>query len=145
MIPEIQIYSPQLTREMRKLGLEENYRGPVFGKEMYKVLARAKLVINRHGNPLSKYGNVRTFEATGMGCALLTEGCDGLASIFKPESEVFTYNNLDDIGLRAKIILDSLENISVVSRAGQHRTLESHTYKQRYSELETSLLNLLRK
>ena len=144
-VPEIQIYSPNLTTEMRHLGLEENYQGPVFGREMFKILARAKLVINRHGNPLSKYGNVRTFEVTGMGSALLTEKCDGLATIFKPDSEVFTYDDIDNIGLKARVILDFYENTLIVSSAGQQRTLETHTYKQRYSDLEATLINLLSK
>jgi hypothetical protein len=144
-VPEIQIYSPNLTTEMRHLGLEENYQGPAFGREMFKILARAKLVINRHGNPLSKYGNVRTFEVTGMGSALLTEKCDGLATIFKPDSEVFTYDDIDDIGLKARVILDTYENTLIVSSAGQQRTLETHTYKERYSDLEATLINLLSK
>jgi len=144
-VPQIQIFGPTLTLEMKELGLEENYRGTVFGNRMFEILARTRLVINRHGNPISSYGNVRNFEATGMGAGLLTEECLGLNTIFSPNEEVFTYRNIEDIGLRAKSILSSSSNLANVSEAGQIRTLASHTYEIRYKELEVKISSLLAK
>ena len=142
-VPQIQIYGPALTAEMKALGLEENYQGSVYGNEMYEILARAKLVINRHGNPISTYGNVRTFEATGMGAALLTEENPDLGTIFLPDEEVFTYKSIENIGAKAKSILDSPVNLAKVSKSGQERTLADHTYEIRYKDLAAKLSSLL--
>lgn len=142
-VPQIQIYGPTLTSEMKDFGLEENYRGAVYGNEMYKILSRSKLVINRHGNPISIYGNVRTFEATGMGAGLLTEECNGLSTIFEPNQEVFTYKGIEDVGTRVRAILDRPSELNTVSDAGQRRTFREHTYETRYKDLERKISSLL--
>ena len=142
-VPHIQIYGPKLTAEMKELGLEENYQGSVYGNKMYAILSRAKLVVNRHGNPISTYGNVRTFEATGMGAGLLTEENPDIVTIFSPDEEVFTYRNIENIGIKAKSILGSASNLEKVSKSGQERTLADHTYEIRYKNLEVKLSSLL--
>jgi hypothetical protein len=144
-VPNIQIFAPALTTEMKQLGLEESYQGAVYGNQMYEILARARLVINRHGNPISTYGNVRTFEVTGMGAGLLTEMNPRLKTIFEPNKEVFTYTDITDIGIRAKSILDTPEDLRVVSASGCEKTLAVHTYQNRYKDLEFKLSSTLLK
>jgi spore maturation protein CgeB len=41
---------------------------------MFKILARSKIVINRHGTIAGNYAvNMRMYEATGSGAMLVTE------------------------------------------------------------------------
>ena len=48
---------------------------PVFGLDMYEVLRRSKFSFNRHTDALGEqiFGNIRIFEATGVGSCLVTD------------------------------------------------------------------------
>lgn len=48
---------------------------PVFGREYFRTLARAKVVFNVHAEwARGALNNMRVFEAAGMGCTVLTDG-----------------------------------------------------------------------
>lgn len=50
---------------------------PVFGREYFRTLARAKVVLNVHAEwAQGARNNMRLFEATGMGAACVTDGAD---------------------------------------------------------------------
>lgn len=56
------------------VALQKSYQGTAWGIEMYRLLARTKICLNRHGEIARGYGqNCRQWEAVGMGCYLLTD------------------------------------------------------------------------
>ena len=74
------------------------YHGEAWGLAMYEVLARSKIVLNRHGEIAEGYANnMRLYEATGVGALLVTESGSNLAELFEPGSEVVTYEDGDDL------------------------------------------------
>jgi spore maturation protein CgeB len=107
---------------------------------MYEVLARSKVVLNRHIDVAEGYANnMRLYEATGAGALLLTDAKSNLAELFDPGSEIVTYQDADDlVATLAQLAADRDRRIAIAA-AGQRRTLRDHTYRQRMTQL-TELL-----
>ena len=108
-----------------------------FGLDYYDVLARSKIVLNRHigcaGNDAS---NMRMFEATGMGACLLTDNKRNLAELFEPGVEVVTYDSVDDAIEKVDWLLEHDAEREAIAAAGQRRTLEDHSFAARVKTLE---------
>jgi spore maturation protein CgeB len=116
--------------------LHRCFQGEVWGAEMYQALRRSQVTLNSHidmaGN---EAGNMRLFEATGVGAFLLTDFKDNLHTLFEPDREVAVWRSVDD-GLAA--IDRALKNDAdrtAIARAGQARTLAQHTYRHRAAEI----------
>ena len=61
---------------------------PLWGKDMYRLLRRSQITLNHHGDVLPYANNMRMYEATGMGCLLVTDYKSNLDEMFEPEKEV---------------------------------------------------------
>lgn len=111
-------------------------RGPVFGREMYALLARSRLSMNVHiEGAMGLAGNMRMFEATGVGSVLLTEAASNLAELFEPESEVVPYRSGDDLVRRMRFLLENDAERAKIAAAGQRRTLSDHSSVRRAERL----------
>ena len=63
------------TELLRELSDVVTVMPPVFGREYFKTLARAKVVFNVHAEwSQGAANNMRMFEAAGMGCQLVSDG-----------------------------------------------------------------------
>ncbi|MCB2186155.1 MAG: glycosyltransferase [Deltaproteobacteria bacterium] len=104
----------------------------LWGLDMYRCLARSQVVLNNHidlaGNHAS---NMRLFEATGMGACLLTEAQPDLGLVFAPEVEVATYQSPEEAREKASWLLAHEPERRALARAGQQKTLTSHTFAER--------------
>jgi hypothetical protein len=61
-------------RSHMSMPLERAWQGPAWGADMYRILARTKICVNRHGEISRGSGNnMRQWESQGMGCYLLTD------------------------------------------------------------------------
>jgi hypothetical protein len=122
----------------------ERHEGEVWGLEMYRLLARSRITINRHIGIAENYANnMRLYEATGMGALLLTEEKDNLRDIFEPGREVETYSDPDQLVEKINTLLRS-NRLQEIAAAGQARTLREHSYKERMNELVAILTRYLR-
>ena len=109
-----------------------DYRGEAWGQDMYRVLSGSRITLNRHGDIAQGHANnMRLFEATGMGAALLTESAPNLATLFEPGEEVIAYDGPDDLVAQAKRLLEDDRERARIAAAGQRRTMADHTYAQR--------------
>src|SRR5262249_39220782 len=76
--------------------IHQRYEKEVWGLDMFRVLARSKITLNRHIAVAENYANnMRLYEATGTGALLLTDVKDNLEDLFEPGSEVETYIDAD--------------------------------------------------
>jgi hypothetical protein len=117
-----------------------HHHGPAWGRAMYEVLARARIVINRHGDIAESWANnMRLFEATGMGACLMTESARNLPGLFEPGTEVVTYDSADDLVAKCRALLAEPERIATIAAAGRARTLRDHTYATRMEQLDALL------
>jgi len=116
--------------------LHRCFQGEVWGLDMYQVLRRSRISLNSHIDLAGgEAGNMRLFEATGVGCFLLTDFKDNLNTLFAAEAEVATWRSISECLARIDHYLADENARNSIARAGQARTLSQHTYRQRTSEI----------
>jgi spore maturation protein CgeB len=118
------------------------HRGPVWGLDMYRVLARSRITLNAHGSidvrgRVSREfaNNMRLFEATGVGTLLLTDHKSNLHELFEPDREVVSWRTPADGVEKIRDFLNRDADRDRIARAGQQRTLREHTYTARTRRL----------
>jgi spore maturation protein CgeB len=106
--------------------------GEAWGREMYVLLGRSRIVVNRHGDIAEDFANnMRLFEATGMGALLMTESARNLPGLFTPGEEVVTYDSPQDLVEKLAWYLEHDDERARIAAAGQRRTLAEHCYSRR--------------
>lgn len=127
--------------------LRRCYRGPAWGKEMYSIYRRSKIVANRHGEITEGYANnLRLFEVTGAGALLLTEEAPNLSTLFNHRDtsmQLATYKSPEDAVRAIRYYLKDEASRKWIALNGQARTLRDHTYKQRMKTVSETLLSML--
>lgn len=125
--------------------IRARYRGEAWGLEMYRVLARARIAINRHGDVAERYANnMRLYETTGVGCLLVTDHKENLGELFDVGREVVAYRSEGELVEAIKHYLACDEERAEIAQAGQERTLREHTYRDRMQDLVEILNSYLR-
>jgi spore maturation protein CgeB len=123
----------------------KKHHGEVWGLEMYRTLARSKMTVNRHINVAENYANnMRLYEATGVGSLLITDYKDNLADLFEIGKEVIVYHNEQEAAELINYYIAHPKEAEKIAKAGQKRTLETHTYAHRMKELMPILQGYLR-
>ncbi|MCL5959986.1 MAG: glycosyltransferase [Chloroflexi bacterium] len=124
------------TRAFLRERFPHRCHAPVFGLHNYEVLRRSRITLNSHIDVAENYaGNIRLFEATGVGTCLLTDWKDNLPELFEPDVEVATYRSAEECVEKARYLLDHPAESKAIAAAGQRRTLRDHTYYQRVQRL----------
>ena len=124
--------------------IRRRYHGEAWGLDMYAVLSRAKMCLNRHIDAAEGHANnMRLYEATGVGTLLITDAKRNLAELFEPHEEVVTYSSEDELVEKIRHYLANDAERSKIARAGQERTLRDHTYAHRMRELVSILERFL--
>jgi glycosyltransferase involved in cell wall biosynthesis len=135
-VPGFRVYGTAKAEVLKEAGLTKNYHGPVWGKEMFSVLGNSKIVVNRHGTVAGRYAvNMRMYETTGAGAALITEQKSNLQDLFDIGTEVKAYNDIDEAVAMTISLLRNPSTLSALAHAGQQRTLRDHTYDRRAESL----------
>ena len=120
--------------------LRARHHGEAWGLDMYRVLARSRVVVNRHIEAAEGWANnMRLYESTGMGALLLTEDAPNLGSLFVPGAEVATYADEGELVARLRELLADDERRVAIAAAGHERTLREHTYAHRIAQLAAML------
>lgn len=125
-----------IDRSPRDSAIRRRYHGEAWGLDMYRVLSRAKIALNRHIDLADDHANnMRLYEATGVGTLLVTDAKSDLSELFEPGAEVVTYSTEDELVETIEHYLDDEAARTRIARAGQERTLRDHTYSHRMREL----------
>lgn len=125
--------------------IKKTFNGQAWGKDMYTIFSKSKIVINRHINVAGNYANnMRLYEATGMGALLITDFKKNISDFFKDGKEIITYKNSDDLIKKVKYYINNEEERIKIAKAGQLKTLNYHNYTIRMRELNDILLKYLR-
>ncbi|MDH6255409.1 glycosyltransferase [Aurantimicrobium minutum] len=136
VVPGLQIFGNAEPDLLEANGLSTFFRGPAWGEQMFRLLGDSKIVVNRHGTIAGEYAvNMRMFEATGCGAALVTESKSNLSELFDPQSEVLTYGTKEEAAAQVLRALSNSKLLDEVSTRGQQKTLASHSYAQRAFQL----------
>ena len=116
--------------------LHARMRGEVWGRDMYDVLRRSKITLNTHIDAAQGMaGNMRLYEATGVGTFLLTDNLPNLPELFQPGVHVGVYDSAQDCVAKIKYYLAHDAEREAIAKAGQAHTLAAHSYGQRIEEI----------
>lgn len=99
------------------------------GSDYYRLLSRAKIIINIARDEDADVGNIRCFEATGLGSLLITDNRPGMETLFENGKECVLYNDYDDMKAKIQYYLTHDQEREEISRRGQLRTLRDHTIR----------------
>lgn len=120
------------------------YRGQAWGREMFAIFRRSQIVINQHIGIAGRFANnMRLYEATGCGAALVTDRKANLDELFAVGSEVVDYSEPAECLARIEELLSDLARCAEIGRNGQARTCSRHTYVQRTAELKAKFAELI--
>jgi hypothetical protein len=112
--------------------LHRCYQGEVWGAEMYQALRASRVTLNSHIDQVGREaGNMRLFEATGVGTFLLTDFKDNLHTLFEPGREAAVWHSVDESLALIDHYLRDEPARNAIAAAGQARTLSTHTFRQR--------------
>jgi spore maturation protein CgeB len=116
--------------------LHRCFQGEVWGADMYQVLRRSRITLNSHIDVAGREaGNMRLFEATGVGAFLLTDFKDNLDTLFVPDREVAVWRSIEECLERIDHYLRDDNGRAEIARDGHARTMAQHTYRHRAAEI----------
>jgi spore maturation protein CgeB len=116
--------------------LHRCFQGEVWGAEMYQTLRRSRITLNSHIDIAGREaGNMRLFEATGVGAFLLTDFKDNLHELFAPDTEVAIWRSIEDCLGKIDRYLADADGRARIAAAGQARTMAQHSYRRRAGEM----------
>ena len=132
----IALWLPSLNGLPANSPLRKYHMGEAWGRSMYDVLRRSRIVWNSHIDDARDFaGNMRLFEATGVGSFLMTDNKSNLGSILVPGEEVSAYDSADDCLDKIEYYLKSHDDREQIAQRGQARTLGQHTYRNRVEQI----------
>ena len=121
----------------------DRFHPPVIALEYFQLLAKSKITLNNHIDCAEEYaGNIRLFEATGMGACLLTDWKINLPEMFEIDVEIVTYRSAEECVEKVNYLLEHPQELAAIAAAGQRRTLSDHTYVNRSEQLDAILKEL---
>ena len=82
---------------------------------------------------------MRLFEATGLGCALLTDSKKDLSEYFDIDSEILTYSSKDEAIEKINYLKENPNKAEQIRISGQLKCLNSHTTQNQISRLSEIL------
>jgi len=114
----------------------QKVKPPLFGHEMLQTLSNYQIAFNYHNKHTGDHAcNMRLFEATGVGCCLLTDHKSDICSIFEPESEIVTYSSSTEAISKAQYLIKNPKLAEKIALAGQKRTLDEYTVEKQVKHL----------
>lgn len=132
----LRVWGTGIERLPKSSPLHACYQGEVWGRDMYTVLRRSKITLNKHINVASQMANnMRLYEATGMGALLLTDNQTNLHEMFTPGEQVEVYNGSEDCIAKINALLSDEPRRAIIAAAGQKKAIEVHNYYNRCREL----------
>jgi len=112
------------------------YQGEAWGRGMYEILRRSRITLNIHIDLAEGWANnLRLYEATGMGTALLTDWKKNLHEMFVPGEHVATYTDAQDCVRQIEALLADESARARIGSAGQAHAIATQNYYLRTGEI----------
>ncbi|MBK7817269.1 MAG: glycosyltransferase family 1 protein [Sphingobacteriaceae bacterium] len=103
--------------------------GEAWGLDMYDIIQRSTCTFNIHESLLKGYvGNMRMFEATGVGTMVLNDEGTNLSELFVPGKEIETYKTIEEAIEKANYYMRNPEKAIEIGKNAQSRTVKDHNY-----------------
>lgn len=105
--------------------------GGVYGLPMYQTMAQAYSTLNFHGDEVDKACNMRLFEATGVGCCMITDRKPGLDQFFEEDKEVVVFGSTAELIDKVRYLQNNAAEAQKIGQAGQKRVFNEHLWSHR--------------
>jgi spore maturation protein CgeB len=119
------------------------YRGAALGEQMLRVTCASRIALNPHGDFMRYGGNMRLFEACGVGAFQIADDRPGVHAWFTVGEHLITYRDPDHLRELVQYYLAHEDERARIAAAGQAHAQTHHTYDQRMARLMT-LVNEIR-
>lgn len=126
--------------------LARTFHGELWGLAYYRTLAQSSVSLNFHidvARSAGFAGNMRTYEVTGCGSALLTDGSAEIQRLFSVGNEVAVFDESTPLGTQVRRFLEEVKHRDQVARSGQQKCLSHHSYPVRIRQFENLLQGLI--
>lgn len=118
-------------------GVQMHNQGARWGREMYRALKSGRISLNIHIDVAKgEIGNMRMFEATGIGSFLLTDDGEHLHKYFEPGVEIETFRDSQELIEKIYYYLEHPEEREAIARRGQERCLRDYSMSKRAAEFD---------
>jgi len=122
--------------------LKKNFRGYALGEDMLEVFSAAKMTVNIHGDFMRYGGNMRLFEAAGVGIFQIADDLPGVHQWFTDGETIVTFRNMDDLRAKVDYYLKHNDEREAIARRAQEHVYQHHTYDQRMARVEDLMASL---
>ena len=100
---------------------------PLYGKAMFQKQSQYAMTFNKHSNHTGDFAcNMRMFEATGLGCLLITENKSDISDYFVPDEEVIVYNNTSEVLEKINFLIKNPNVAKSISEKGMRKCHLNH-------------------
>lgn len=112
------------------------YNGEAWGLKMYDIIQRSLITYNIHESLLKGYvGNMRMFEASGVGTMILNDEGKNLEELFVPGKEIETYASVPEAIEKINYYLANPQKAVEIGKNAQVRTVKDYNYDKYIEKL----------
>lgn len=112
--------------------------------DYFQHLVDSKFVLNLHREELADIGNIRVFEATGVGSLLCTDRKEGLSEIFDVENDILSFESLEEFREKYDYLSSRPEDVESMSKRAQGKVLSGHTTNHRCLQIDEDIRKALK-
>ena len=135
-ISTIKIFGHGLDSLNKNSPIRKKHHGKKYGIEMLNEVYNSKIVINSHIDCAGEHsGNNRMYETTGAGSLLLTDKKNNNNELFITNKEIVEYQTFQECVNKINYYLQHNDAREEIAKAGQQKTLTTHTIMKRMEEL----------
>lgn len=113
------------------------YRGPALGEQMLRITRAATITVNPHGNFMRWGGNMRLFEACGVGTFQIVDDRPGVREWFTVGEHLVVYRDPQHLRELVAYYLAHDDERARIAEAGREHVHARHTYDLRMARLMT--------
>ena len=107
---------------------------------MLQKLSSYQIALNYHNQHTGDFAcNMRLFEATGVGCALITDHKSDLHEYFEHEAEIIIYKSKEELLSCVKEVSNNQKLIHRLANKSQSKTLRKFNTQNQIDKLEQFL------
>lgn len=112
------------------------YQGEAWGLKMLEIIQRSVITFNIHESLLEgNVGNMRMFEASGVGTLILNDYGHNLSDLFEVGKEIESYKTIEEAVEKANYYISNPARAIEMGKNAQRKTLTQYNYTNYVSNL----------
>lgn len=117
-------------------------RGPALGETALRIMSAATINLNVHGDFMRYGGNLRLFEAAGVGRLQIADRLPGTLHWFSEGETIVTFADLDDLREKVAYYLAHDDERERIAQQAQAHVYQNHTFDERIARIEALIAEL---